>query len=234
MTSKHRFTMNERHAVFTTHGGRCWLCGEPIDMLTFEVDHILPESLFDDAGELARVRALYGLPATFEINSYENWLPSCRPCNGRKSNTIFNPTPIIQLHLQRATARAESARDTALRAVAKGELAKAATVFERARAQGLIQLPEAWFETALALVDDYAEHIAPDADREVVRVTPENSVRLYEVISDDGLVSIARGPYGVGGGPSAARPIPGGMRCHCGSTYFNGARCVVCGELYDD
>lgn len=65
------------------------------------------------------------------------------------------------------------------------------------------------------------------ADRSaVVRLTP-----ALGLISDDGQISIFRGHYGVGGGPSD----PSALGCPvCGNRWFNGARCVSCGNLYDD
>ena len=41
------------------------------------------------------------------------------------------------------------------------------------------------------------------------------------------------GPYGIGGGPTAAN-VKNGARCgSCGGHHWNGARCVHCGTLDD-
>lgn len=86
------------------------------------------------------------------------------------------------------------------------------------------------------LVADYAAARADDSDdeRDVVRLTPEYAVPLHEVLSEDGIITAVRGPYGVGGGPSDSRDLPAGMRCGvCGYQYSSGARCVTCGIMDD-
>ncbi len=34
-----------RHAIFTVHDEKCYMCGTPLDMQSFEVEHLIPESL---------------------------------------------------------------------------------------------------------------------------------------------------------------------------------------------
>src|SRR4051812_27661656 len=77
--AKHVFSAAERYAVFKTHGARCYMCREPVDMASFQVDHVIPESLLDDPERLKHALADLGRLATFEINSFENWLPACGP-----------------------------------------------------------------------------------------------------------------------------------------------------------
>jgi hypothetical protein len=48
----------------------------PIDMLTFQVDHVIPEELLSDPSGWPGLAAL-GRPETFEVNSFENWLHAC-------------------------------------------------------------------------------------------------------------------------------------------------------------
>ena len=81
---KRRFTPFERLAVFVTHDEKCYLCNRPLDLLTMEVDHVIPESLQDNPKRLVEVVRLLGRPGDFDVNSYANWLPACRSCNGRK------------------------------------------------------------------------------------------------------------------------------------------------------
>jgi len=52
-----------------------------------EIDHVLPESLAKNADEWHRIRSEQGLTDDFDIDGFENLLPSCRPCNSRKSGT---------------------------------------------------------------------------------------------------------------------------------------------------
>src|SRR5262249_14115538 len=107
--ARYAFKPSERWAVFTTHGGRCWLCGEPVNFAEMEVDHILPEFLKDQS-TLDKALTAFGLPSNFGLNSFENWLPAHRRCNGVKGNHVFRPTPIIQVWIDRAREKAPAAR----------------------------------------------------------------------------------------------------------------------------
>jgi hypothetical protein len=127
--ARHVFTLAERWGVFAAHGTkqgtRCWLCTEPLDFANTDIDHLLPEDLLNDAAELQRVLAAYGLPPNFDLNSFENWLPAHSICNRKKRDHVFRPTPIIQLHIERARARASVARQQAEGARRNGEISKA-------------------------------------------------------------------------------------------------------------
>ncbi len=53
--------------MFTVHGERCWLYGEPIGLLDMEVYHIIPESL-EGRPELADLLQQLGMPAKINLN----------------------------------------------------------------------------------------------------------------------------------------------------------------------
>jgi len=110
---KYNFSPFERFAVFLCHGERCYMCSCPLDLKTMEVDHVIPESLQNDPARLADVLASFSRPTTFSLNSYENWMPSCRPCNGKKLALVFEPTPLIQAVLQKAASKAGEAASLA-------------------------------------------------------------------------------------------------------------------------
>ena len=103
---KYDFKEAERQAVFTVHGPRCYICNGLVTMKTLEVDHVIPESLKNKADRLTEVLKLFACPPDFNVNSFENWLPACRPCNGKKLDMEWRPSPLIQMHLQRAAAKA--------------------------------------------------------------------------------------------------------------------------------
>lgn len=282
---KHSFTQAERFAVFNTHGDRCYLGGEILTHTTFEVDHILPESLLQTPYELQEVLAGFGLPADFDLNDYGNWLPSCRPCNGRKRKHVFRPTPMSQMMIDRARSKAEAARERAQRAVSEKdladalaklakayevndlpdgyeELAVAVTILAQAHESGsfpdayrelasmaheIVRVPENFEVWAAPVIDDYRAEHAAYTDHEAsedaaaglepsqrLHLTPTQSVPLLEVLSDDGISATARGPYGVGGGPSLQSDSGPGARCwSCGLPFWNGTRCVACGAQND-
>ena len=84
----YKFTAAQRWAVFTVHHGRCWLCGDPVDLQSMQVDHIVPESLVKSPAKLAKVKKQFGLPASFDLNSFANWMPAHSSCNNRKRDIV--------------------------------------------------------------------------------------------------------------------------------------------------
>ena len=93
----YKFSPHERHAVYTAHQEKCYMCSKSIDIQSMEVDHIIPESLLRTPNKLKEVLKSFSLDESFDLNTPENWLPACSQCNREKSNIIFEPSPIIQL-----------------------------------------------------------------------------------------------------------------------------------------
>jgi hypothetical protein len=201
-------------------------------MATFQVDHVIPESLAEEPVRLEGAKEQLGRPTHFELNSYENWLPACVRCNNLKRERVWDPSLLVQLWLQRAADWAPKARELAEKTITKRDVTKALNLLERAAAAG--QLTDEEKERFSPLVADYSRWRSEDSDPEVVRLTPTYEAPLMEVLSDDGTSRVVRGPYGVGGGPSPSREPVAPPPCSCGSYYFNGARCVLCGQLNDD
>ena len=229
--AKYRFSEAQRHAVYTVHGERCYMCRAVLDMKTMEVDHVIPEALRDKAERLAEVLASLGRPADFNLDSYPNWLPSCRSCNGTKHDRIFDPAPIVVLQLQQAADRVAEAEKIEKRLISDKEVFAALSVFKRVSENG--ELSEAVLVELWPLVAFHQRTRQPERVQEPIRLTPKVTIPLHQVLSDDGWIRTVRGPYGVGGGPSnhvygsrTGCPI-------CGHQYFNGARCISCGNMDD-
>jgi hypothetical protein len=92
--NKKIFNAIERFAIWKCHEERCWLCTEPLNFRETTVDHFFPEKLLLDDYERAKILMPYGLTDdTFDIDSFENWLPCHPKCNQLKSTKIpsFNP-----------------------------------------------------------------------------------------------------------------------------------------------
>lgn len=210
------------------HSERCYMCSRPLDLKTMEVDHVIPESLQNDPDRLAEVLVAFGRPTTFSLDSYENWMPSCRTCNGQKQALVFEPTPLIQAVLQKADSKAGEAARLAAESISKRKIANAINILQRAEERG--ELGEEIRAELQPLIAFQVQHRSPEMVGEVIRLTP-----LFTVLSDDGLVQIVQGPYGVGGRP-ASPTSHGTWKCStCGSiAAWNGARCVICGQLDDD
>jgi len=226
--SRYQFTAAQRYAIFTVHGERCYLNGCLINLKTMQVDHIIPESLQDHPDQLGEVLRVLGRPKDFNLNSYENWLPACGPCNNRKRSRIFSPSPLIQIELDRAQEKASRVGRLAEKAVRDRDVATALNTLERAAERE--DLDDEALAQLAALIPFHRENRAEEAKGEPIRLTP-----LYEVLSEDGFRKVVRGPYGIGARPVGSH-IDASWNCPtCGSIgAWSGARCVICGEMSDD
>lgn len=225
--AKKAFSATERLAVYTAHGEKCYLCTKPIDLKTMQVDHIIPDSLEGTAG-LVEVLIQLGLPSTFNLQSYENWLPACGPCNNLKKDQVFEPVPIVLVLLKKAAEKASNAQAMAAKAVSEQQVQKALNTLERAMNNDALFGEETKAQLA-ALFRFQTNYRAPEMVGRPVLVSPG-----LELLAEKDAFRIVRGPYGVGGGPSTNQVSPA-MQCpNCGFHYFNGARCILCGLMDDD
>lgn len=128
------------------------------------------------------------------------------------------------MELQKAAEKAEKTKGLADRRVTDRRVANAWNRIRTAIEQGSLNT---------ALENDIKEFLGFHVSMRDIDVAGE-PIRLapgVEVLSDDGRIRIIRGPYGIGGGPSAPSPH---VRCpSCGHAAWNGARCVMCGEMDD-
>lgn len=112
--SKRSFKDAERYSVWLHHEKRCWLCRLPLRLFETTIDHYLPESLLDRPEQFAEIRTQWGLPESFNINGFENWLPSHQHCNQAKGSTEFEFTPAHDIVLRRLLKRAPEVQKTAI------------------------------------------------------------------------------------------------------------------------
>jgi hypothetical protein len=185
---KKKITPAQRYAVFTVHGEKCYLCNRPLNLQGAEVDHILPESLLHDPVRLSKILNDFGLPTDFNLNSYENWMPAHGRCNREKLDEVFNPTPQIQLQLQRAAKQANKAIELEKQEISEKAIARAINLLQRAKDKGKLSaeskasvrllLTLQTFEThdiiyGLArLVQFHERHRLPELKGQPVDVTP--------------------------------------------------------------
>ncbi|MGQ3280887.1 MAG: HNH endonuclease, partial [Shinella sp.] len=132
--SDYKFSSIQRFVVFTVYGPetKCYLCSEPVTLKTMQVDHIIPEHLLGNATRLAEVVEELALPKSFSINSYENWLPSCGPCNNAKRNNVYRPGGMYLAILKRAEDNAEKCRSLELKWKTKARIDNALSYLEAA------------------------------------------------------------------------------------------------------
>jgi len=196
-------------------------------MASFQVDHVTPESLVSQPENLAHVVESYGLPETFDVNSFENWLPACAPCNNRKRDAVFKALPIIAIELNKASEKAYQARDLEGQVRSNRQVSRAVTIIEEAQQRGTLN--RIHFDRLLPLVEYHEEHREPEKVHTPLLIGPG-----LEILSKDGDLLTIKGPYGIGVG-RANPPDYGGFRCpSCGHSAWNGARCVICGTQDDD
>lgn len=190
-----------------------------------QVDHVVPEALLAEPVKLATVLGALGLPSNFGIHTFANWLPACGPCNGTKNDTVFSPSLLVQIVLQQAESKALKAEALAAKTVSNRKIANALNVLEQARDEGI--LDEQTIQTLTAFISGNRH---PNLAGQPIRLTP-----LYEILNEQNGLQIVRGPYGVGGRPTAPSVHSSFSCSNCGSiAAWNGARCVICGEMNDE
>lgn len=119
------FSAAQRWAIYTVHGERCYLGTEPLHLVEMEIDHIIPESLLSHPKKLAAALKEFCLPPDFDLNSYENLLPACRRCNNLKRETVFKPTLLVQLNLDKAKDKAPEVARVVKQVIERKKLSKA-------------------------------------------------------------------------------------------------------------
>ncbi|BEP15935.1 hypothetical protein acdb102_42460 [Acidothermaceae bacterium B102] len=187
--TKYRFSEVERYAVYTVHGAKCYMCTKPLDLVDCQVDHVLPESLLDDPELFSQVRADLGRGDDFEINSYANWLPACGACNRTKSAYPWPNSGWVLQMLEKATRKAPAARAEAARLVDKRQLGALVNKVMRLNEQGALNADA--LTMLQPLVDNYATHLAENADPAVMRLSATLQAPLDQRIVDAGAHQLA-------------------------------------------
>lgn len=188
------------------------------------VDHVLPESLVDDEAKRASVVAMYGLAPSFEINSFENWVPAHPKCNQRKSENLFTPSPAMVFILGQVSGRAKVARETAVNAIAdkrKGRILgrlesalEAATITREELERLLAGLPQEPMIQNVTIA---------------LQVTPQWTV-VHEI---NGLAAVTDGQR-AGITPIVQNPHHSWECPNCGQYGpWNGVICMSCGRMSD-
>ena len=220
------YSTRQRYAVYTVHLEQCWICSRPLSFSETEVDHILPKSLKCSAS-LPKILESFGLPAHFNLNSYENWMPACRRCNSRKQATVFEPSPLIQLCLQKAAERAPRARELEESLGRKGDLDRSLTNILLAHEAGQLTAEQ---RRAVAVVLEFHEqNRQPDQRGKPFRLAP-----WLNVLGSDGGMLLLQNRSGLVGYRPVGDKVDLSFDCpNCGPTGWNGTRCISCGMLID-
>lgn len=225
--AKHGFSNAERFAVWRAYDEACFWCGEPLSFRAAEIDHVIAESLADHPARYASLLKELGLPGTYGVNDFPNWVPACRACNGRKGATTFRPVPMILFLLERTQELGEVARGYA-----------AEILSDRAKGLLLARLAKAT-ERGEVTDEDLSEVGAKLLARftPVVRILKSRAAGLHlegdwTVVQDyqDGTALVV-GPEGSGRTALGADPDPRFLCDHCGRWGpWRGVNCIQCGN----
>lgn len=225
--STYKFKYAERYAVWTVHRERCWLCRTPVGLADVQIDHVIPESL-EGSPELPGILREMGLPSDFAINSYENWMPAHAACNLRKSDTRFDPTPLIQGELQTARDHAPRAREIEAKKIRTWQIEKAATLIMQANETGDLdgKIKRMLSDALISFHDE--NRIAED------RGKPFFLTEYLVIAREEHDRFLLRGATGLVGVRPKGEELHSSWNCpRCGPTGWNGARCITCGMLDD-
>lgn len=107
---KQRFTAVQRRAILHVHDRRCAYCSEHLLADELEIEHVIPEDFGKKSKkEWEEFCKSHGIPTTFDLNDYDNLLPSCRPCNKKKGTLVLHSGGLAIL-LARAQKKANEVR----------------------------------------------------------------------------------------------------------------------------
>ncbi|APP78594.1 HNH endonuclease [Xanthomonas hortorum] len=88
--STQKFSAAEREAIWLAHGKKCAYTRELLDVSSFHIDHVVPESLAANPAELAKVKLELALSDNFDIFGYGNLLPCRSGANLQKGSLVMD------------------------------------------------------------------------------------------------------------------------------------------------
>lgn len=230
--SKQNLSTAQRQAIWTVHGERCYLCHQLCVFSDTEIDHVIPERLVG-TDELPQILEALGLDAAFNLLSYENFLPSHRGCNRRKSGRAFNPSPIIQHEIERAIEKktlVEKLIEKMDKKLKKDKVFADALILIEAGEidEKDIRLLQ---EAELSLREINAPFREPDRTDQPLMLSPQ-----LQIIHQDEHRTIVKHPSGrVGHTAPVGKGSHWSWSCpNCGVTGWSGAMCIQCGMMSDD
>ncbi len=214
-----------RHAIWTVHGEKCYQCGQPVDLQSMQVDHVIPQSVEHEPETLAMVLQELGRPECFNLHGFENLLPCCAPCNRRKSDTLWQPSLAIQRELQNAEAKTSRVEGLIEETKKKRDISILLNELEQFRDDGTLTGEH------MAVIRQLTQYQLlirlPELRGEPVRIVKEIKFGTVAQTKD---MTFATLPgftlkVGTGGGFFSNHVI-----CKsCGASQFSGTLCLECG-----
>ena len=79
-----------RMALWDTYNKKCFFCQQLISSIdNMQVDHVIFKKIVEDKNKFDEVKNDFGLEEDFDINGYNNLVPTHPGCNRRKSDRIY-------------------------------------------------------------------------------------------------------------------------------------------------
>ena len=89
----------ERLAFWEVYNKKCLYCDRPLERTSdMQIDHLFPQELEKDETRFNEIKKEFGLPNDFDLESYENLVSSCGPCNRKKSNDLLSRNVMLTFH----------------------------------------------------------------------------------------------------------------------------------------
>jgi hypothetical protein len=93
-----------RLALYEAYGGKCRSCGIPLDFAQVEIDHLVPRTTTPEGiAKLVHADRAKG----YDLDAVYNLAPTCKRCNGKKSNRDLSRYLALASALEEAWAKRE-------------------------------------------------------------------------------------------------------------------------------
>lgn len=93
-----------RLALYEAYGGKCRSCGIPLEFAQVEIDHLVPRTTApEDIGRFVHGDRVKG----YDLDAVYNLAPSCKRCNGKKSDRDLSRYLALATALEEAWAKRE-------------------------------------------------------------------------------------------------------------------------------
>lgn len=192
-------------------------------------DHVIPEHLSEKPTELSSILEELGLDSGFEVNDFNNWMPSHVKCNQKKGRLPFRPTPMIQTMLDRLIRDSEKVRRIEQRFTENNKKDQLLTrIIDGLETETITQEEvEELFPKGRPIED---EDITTLYDEVCLHVDP----RRWKMVGRSGdIATVTDGRLG-GMTPVSQNPDITWQCPHCGHYGpWNGVRCMTCGMMSD-
>ncbi len=226
--SKHKFTFQQKFAVWKFYGPQCYWCGEPLRLQETTIDHLVPEYLLENKDEYCKVARLYGLSADFKINSYSNWIPCHSHCNSSKNDRILTPTPMIQAILEKLIRNEKELE------IIEQRISRDAKK-DKILAKIMVALENE--EISKEEIDEIFIGAETSSDEDIHTLYQEVKTHLdpkWKVVHLSGNIATVTNGKFAGATPISDHPDSSWLCPNCGFYGpWNGVRCMTCGQISD-